>query len=308
MSGDLPAVALRISTCVPSVLIRDKFPKEPAPASCHRRLRANTRGDGVWGSGASVARTASAPRLALSKATFPIAPEACAGPRRAPFRKESNSRRCINIQMPLSNHASSRSRCEVHRRRQAPISAPARSRVPCEGSPRPPRSLPARGQPTARKGPILTSPPAHRPSTRRLLSSPWPRPSSRPWPAASAPCCSSRSRSRRKPTARGRRPPSPSASAVGHRPLRRAPSFGVRATPALPRRPGAPGEGLGLLHLRRRSLRLLRGLWYWCQRRGQLLRDVRRLESSYRQAGRRHRVGLRVLRRAAHGLERRQNY
>ena len=28
---------------------------------------------------------ASAPRLALSKASFPIAPEACAGPRRAPF-------------------------------------------------------------------------------------------------------------------------------------------------------------------------------------------------------------------------------
>ena len=216
MSGDLPAVALRISTCVPSVLIRDKFPKEPAPASCHRRLRANTRGDGVWGSGASVARTASAPRLALSKATFPIAPEACAGPRRAPFRKESNSRRCINIQMPLSNHASSRSRCEVHRRRQAPISAPARSRVPCEGSPRPPRSLPARGQPTARKGPILTSPPAHRPSTRRLLSSPWPRPSSRPWPAASAPCCSSRSRSRRRPTARGPRRPAPSAGHEHH--------------------------------------------------------------------------------------------
>ena len=33
------------------------------------------------------ANTASAPRLALSKATFPIAPEACAGPHRAPFRK-----------------------------------------------------------------------------------------------------------------------------------------------------------------------------------------------------------------------------
>ena len=169
----------------------------------------------------------------------------------------------------------------------------------------------AQTSPRGRRGepihsPILTSPTAHRPSTRRLLSSPWPRPSSRPWPAASAPCCSSRSRSRRRPTARGRRPPSSSAGAAGHRPLRRAPSFGVRATPALPRRPGAPGEGLGLLHLRRRRLRLLRGLRHRRERRGQLLRDVRRLESSYRQAGRGHRVGLRVFWGITHGLERRQ--
>ena len=188
----------------------------------------------------------------------------------------------------------------------SPATAPARSRVPCEGSPRPPRGFPRARAAPARKGPILTSPTAHRPSTRRLLSSPWPRPSSRPWPAASAPCCSSRSRSRRRPTARGRRPPSSSAGAVGHRPLRRASSFGVRATPALPRRPGAPGEGLGLLHLRRRRLRLLRGLWYWCQRRGQLLRDVGGLEGPHGQAGRRHRVGLRVFWGITHGLERHQ--
>ena len=171
----------------------------------------------------------------------------------------------------------------------SPATAPARSRVPCEGSPRPPRGFPRARAAPARKGPILTSPTAHRPSTRRLLSSPWPRPSSRPWPAASAPCCSSRSRSRRKPTARGPRRPSPSAGAHHD-----------------PRRPGAPGEGLGLLHLRRRRLRLLRGLWYWCQRRGQLLRDVGGLEGPHGQAGRRHRVGLRVFWGITHGLERHQ--
>ena len=189
----------------------------------------------------------------------------------------------------LANHALSRSRCEG----PSPLLQPRhRARAqprPLRGQPRPPRSFPARGQPTARKGPILTSPTAHRPSTRRLLSSPWPRPSSRPWPAASAPCCSSRSRSRRKPTARGPRRPSPSAGAHHD-----------------PRRPGAPGEGLGLLHLRRRRLRLLRGLWYWCQRRGQLLRDVGGLEGPHGQAGRRHRVGLRVFWGITHGLERHQ--
>ena len=78
---------------------------------------------------------ASAPRLALSKATFPIAPEACAGKRRAPSRKVFVSRRCINIQMPLRITHCRALAVKVHRRFYSPATAPARSRVPCEGSP-----------------------------------------------------------------------------------------------------------------------------------------------------------------------------
>ena len=91
-----------------------------------------------------------APRLALSKATFPIAPEECASPRRAPFRKSFVSRRCINIQMPLRITHCRALAVKVHRRFYSPATAPARSRVPCEGSPARRAASPRgrRGEPT----------------------------------------------------------------------------------------------------------------------------------------------------------------
>ena len=244
----------------------------------------------MWGSGVRSRGPRVGSAASSRQSNFPYRSGGVRRPAPRPISKIFVSRRCINIQMPLRITHCRALAVKVHRRFYSPATAPARSRVPCEGSPARRAASPRgrRGEPTQQSHSHFAagSSPVDAQVIELTMAKTFAASVARGLGALLLITLALETQANRA------RPASPG-------------SFRGSRTP---RRPGAPGEGLGLLHLRRRRLRLLRGLRHRRERRGQLLRDVRRLESSHGQAGRGHRVDLRVLWGITHGLERRQNY